>query len=75
MKAQKIQDIRRKFRDEWLLIKVAKLDNATTKPLTGYLLAHSRDRDAIFKKSLAFKGPIFIDNSQDKLPKGYAVAF
>ncbi len=76
MKAnQPIESIRKKFHNEWLLIRVSKLDEATTTPLTGRLLAHSSDRDEIYRKSLAYKGLIFIDHSANKLPKGYAVAF
>jgi hypothetical protein len=74
-KIESIGKIRKKHRNEWLLIRVAKFDKATTTPLTGRLLAHNADRDAIYKKSLSHKGMIFIDHSSDKLPKGYAVAF
>lgn len=75
MTTQPIETIRKKFPKEWLLIKVVKIDDATTTPLTGRLLAHSPNRDVIYRKSLSYKGLIFIDHSEDKLPEGYAVAF
>lgn len=75
MDAQFIDNIRRKYRREWLLIKVNKFDKTTSKPVTGRLLAHSPDRDEIYKKSLRYKGLILIDHSDKRLPKGYAVAF
>ena len=73
--SQSLKNIRKKFRNQWLLIKVTKMDRATTTPLAGELLAHSADRDAIYQKSISQKGLIFIDHSSNKLPKGYAVAF
>lgn len=75
MKSRKIKDIRKKFHNEWLLIKVDKIDPDTTTPLVGHLIAHSANRDEIFKKSLSYKGLALIDYSEDKLPKGYAIAF
>lgn len=75
MHAQLIQKIRKQHRKEWLLIKVAKMDEATTTPLTGHLLAHSSDRSEIYKKSIARRGLAYITYSENKLPKGYAVAF
>ena len=75
MTSQPIERIRKKFRNEWLLIRVVKLDETTTTPLTGRLLAHSPDRNLIYRRSLAYKGMILIDHSADKLPEGYAVAF
>ena len=75
MKSQRIANIRKKFRNEWLLIKVDKVDSATTTPISGHLLAHSPNRDKIYKKSISCKGLALIDYSEDKLPKGYAIAF
>ena len=75
MPSQTIQSIRKRFHNQWLLIKVSKLDDATTTPLTGHLLAHSSDRSEIYKKSISRKGLAYITYSENKLPKGYAVAF
>ena len=75
MHTEQIEKIRKHYRNQWLLIKVTTMDESTTTPLKGRLLAHNPDRDYIFKKSMGLKGLIYIDYSGDKLPKGYAVAF
>lgn len=73
---QSITTIRKRFPNEWLIIRVKKFDEATTTPLTGLLLAHSPDRDLIFRKSIAYRGLIMVDHANSgRLPKGYAVAF
>ena len=81
MKSQRIETIRKKFRNrnEWLLIAIDKMDRFTTKPTLGRLLAHSPSRDVIYKKLLRYKPRgkqiISIDYSQDTLPKDVAVIF
>ena len=76
-RSEKIENIRKRFRKrpEWLLIRVSRMDDSTTTPISGQLLAHSSDRDLIFKKSVSQKGLVMIDHSQNKLPEGYAIAF
>lgn len=73
-KSQKIEDIRKKFHNEWLLIKVTEMDETTTTPIRGQLITHNPDRDVIYKKSMSRKGPDLIEYSEDVLPKGYAYA-
>ncbi len=75
MKVEKIETIKKKFKNEWLLIEVTEIDKATTKCIKGKLVAHSPDRDKIYKKSISYKGLTLIDYSEDKLPKGYAIIF
>ena len=76
MTEQHISTIRKRFPKEWLLIRVRTVDEATTTPLTGRLLAHSHDRDLIFQKSMKYRGLIMVDHANSgRLPKGYAVAF
>ncbi len=76
MRSQKIESIRKKYHRQWLLIEVDKMDDATTIPLTGRLLAHSKNRDEIYKKQLEYKQQLVcLCFSEDKLPKGYALAF
>lgn len=76
-RAERIESIRRRFgkHPEWLLIRVDKVDEATTTALTGRLLAHSPDRDEILRASLKYKGSIMIDCSVKRLPQNYAVVF
>ena len=52
MKTQKIENIRKQFRHEWLLIAVDQIDETTTTPLTGHLLAHSPDPLEIHKVAM-----------------------
>lgn len=75
MKTERIEDIKKKFKDEWLLIKVTTYDKATSTSKKGILLLHSPNRDEIYKKSISYKGLTLIDYSENKLPKGYAAAF
>jgi hypothetical protein len=76
MHPQKIEAIRKKYHHEWLLIEIDEMDEATTTPLTGKLLAHSKNRDKIYKKQLEYKKELIcLCFSEDKLPKGYALAF
>lgn len=75
MKSQKIENIRRKFHREWLLIAVDKIDKATTIPLMGHLITHSPNREEVYKKSIAYNGLALIDYSEDKLPKDIALIF
>jgi hypothetical protein len=75
MKTINIQILRKQFRHEWLLIAVDKIDKSTTTPLSGRLLAHSKDRDEIYRNMLRYKHNTYLTYSEDTLPKGYAVAF
>lgn len=77
MKTEKIETIKRRYHREWLLIAVDKVDEATTTPLSGRLVAHSPHRDEIYRKLSSFsrKAEILIEYSEDSLPKGYAAAF
>ena len=71
MKSKKIETIRKRFKKEWLLIAVDKMDESTTTPVSGHLIAHSPNRDDIYKKSITHKGLALIDYSEDALPKKY----
>jgi len=76
MRSQKIETLRKKFHKEWLLIEIDRFDETTTTPLTGKLLAHSKNRDEIYKKQMDYKKSLIcICYSEDKLPQGYALAF
>jgi len=70
-----IERIRRRYRREWLLIAVDELDEATTTPVRGRLLAHSKDRDAIYDRLLRMRVRLpLVTYSEDTPPKGYALA-
>jgi hypothetical protein len=75
MKDQKIADIKKRFKNEWLLIEITDMDRATTTIRRGRLLAHSANRDEIYRKDMTNKKFTLIDYSENKMPKGYAAAF
>jgi len=75
MKSERIEKIKSRFKHEWLLIKIDRMDVRSTTPVSGHLIAHSPLRDDIYKKSIHAKGITLIDYSDSTLPKGYAVAF
>lgn len=70
----KIEEIKQQYKDEWLLIKVEKT-NELNQPIYGQLIAHSKDRDEIYRKMKIEKGHTYTVYS-GKIPrKGFAVAF
>ena len=75
MKIENIQAIKKRFNNEWLLIRIDKVKNA--RPASGRLIEHSKDRTSIYKAISKYNRqfPVFITYSQDTLPKGYAAAF
>ena len=75
MKKERIDAIRKRYRNQWLLIAVDKMDEDATIPVVGHLLAHSKDRDEIYKRMMRYKTHTFVTCSEDKLKKGLAVAF
>lgn len=56
----KIDTIKQNYKDEWVLVSVTKEDQLN-RPEEGTVLAHSRDRDEIYRRL-------------KKLPKGFRVA-
>ena len=75
MKIQQIEAIRKRFRREWLFIAVDEIDEATTTPVRGRLLAHSPHRDEIDQVSIKYRRPALVVFSEDTVPPGYAAAF
>ena len=75
MKSQPIEQIRKRFHREWLLIAVDKLNPRTQEPLRGRLLAHSPRRNEIYERMVKAEGLTFTLYSEKSLPQGYAIAF
>ncbi|MBI3319424.1 MAG: hypothetical protein HYZ89_02400 [Candidatus Omnitrophica bacterium] len=73
--AQPIEAVRRRYKREWLLIAVDELDESTTTPRRGRLLAHSPHRHDIYQRSRRYPHPALIVYSEDDFPKGVAAAF
>lgn len=70
-----IDQLRRRFKKEWLLVTVGRLDPRTQIPLTGTVVAHSPHRDEIYSRLVKAKGLSMVIYSEKALPHGYAVAF
>jgi hypothetical protein len=75
MKAINIEMLRKKYKKEWLLIAVGKMEKKRTIPLTGWLLAHSAHREEVDRQSMKYGKPALVVYSEDKFPEGYAAAF
>ncbi len=77
MKIEPIRNFKKRFRREWLLVAVDKVNRATSEPLSGRLIAHSPRREEIYQlltKPLKSK-KLFLGYSEDDFPKGFAAAF
>ena len=70
-----IEQIRRRYKREWLLIAVDGFDRHTTTPVTGRLLAHSKRPEPLEKQATLAKGLTYLVFGSDTLPEGYAIAF
>lgn len=75
MKSQPIDQIRHRYKREWLFIAVEEIDEATTTPLRGRLLVHSPHRDEIDRASVRYSKPALVVFSEDTFPPDYAAAF
>ena len=75
MRIQNIEIIKKRHHREWLLIAVDEIDETTTTPLTGRLIAHSPHRDEVYNRMVKARGLTVALYSDSTLPQGYAVAF
>lgn len=77
MRTEKIKTIKKRFHRQWLLISVDKVDESTTTPISGKVIAHSPHREDIYQ--MLIKPPkakkLLVEYSEDSFPKGYAAAF
>ena len=51
----KIEEIKEKYKDEWVLIKILKTDELN-RPIDGELILHSKNRDEVYAKMKQVKG-------------------
>jgi hypothetical protein len=77
MRIESIKQIKKRFRREWLLIAVDKMDEATTTPLTGRVIAHSPRKEDIYRILRKPTKPrrLLLEHSEDMFPKNWAAAF
>lgn len=65
MKSQLIEDIRKQFHNEWLLIAVDELDPETGSPLRGHLLGHNPVADELWEESRNHPEAVMVLYSSD----------
>jgi len=69
MKPEKIEAIRKRIKDEWLLIEVTKVDKIN-QAVEGRLLAHTEDRDEIWQRFREHEGDLLVIFSGEPIPEG-----
>jgi len=69
MKPEKIVNIRKRIKDEWLLIDITKSDKVN-QAVEGRLLAHTKDRDKIWQRAREHKGDLLVMFSGEPIPEG-----
>jgi len=69
-----IEKIKKKYKNEWLLIKVTITDEKD-QPIQGKLLVHSKNRDEVYEAQKGLKDDFYITYSGELPKKGFAVAF
>ena len=69
-----IEEIERKYRDEWVIVEVLE-ENDHEEPTKGKLIAHSKSRDEIYDLLKEMTGDICMFFAGEIPKKGYAVAF
>ena len=77
MRSSKIENIKKRFPHEWILVTVDKFDKKTTTPISGSLIHHSPRRQDIYRKLLSMKDRynVLVEYTDDKFPQGHAAAF
>lgn len=72
---EKIEEIKKKFKDEWVLVEVLEKDEFN-QPTKGRVIAHSRNRDDTYDAMSTAKAEHLYHFYTGEIPKkGYAVAF
>jgi len=69
-----IEELKKRYKDEWLLIKITKTDEQD-RPIEGEVLLHSKNRDEIYEAQKNIKEYLYIGYSGEMPKKGFAVAF
>ena len=67
-----IEKIKKKYRNEWLLIKVTKADEKD-QPVEGDVIVHSKSRDDIYEAQKGIKNDVYITYSGELPKKGFAL--
>lgn len=75
MPSQNIEEIRKQFDHEWLLIAVDEIDSNTHTPVKGRLLAHSHDPTEIHQIALKSKDAFLMTEYSEDWPDDLAACF
>ena len=67
-----LEEIKKKYRGEWVLIEYTRLDENLV-PLEGKVLAHSLNRDDIYREQLNYKNKQLAIDYLGDIPKDWAV--
>lgn len=71
---ENIENIRHRFRGEWLLIGVDEVDEVTGEPLKGHLIDHDKSSDTIWNEAGKHLEPVMVLFSDD-WPEDMAACF
>jgi hypothetical protein len=69
-----MEGLKKKYKDEWLLIKITMTDEQD-QPTEGEVLLHSKNRDEVYEAQKDLKEDLYITYSGELPKKGFAVAF
>jgi len=75
MKSQPIEKILKRYKNQWLLIQLDKVDERALKPKTGWLVRHSPRKEDLFETMRTHKGRLYSVYSGPVLPAGFQAAF
>jgi hypothetical protein len=70
----RLSEIKKKYRDQWVLIEFSKLDKAL-RVKDGKVLAHASNKEDIYKALLQTKGKNIAVEYCGKMPKDLVVMF
>ena len=58
-----IQEIKKKYKDEWVLVRVGKADEID-RPVEGEVIRHSKARDVVYEEQRRLKGDFLISSGR-----------
>jgi len=73
MQKEKIENIKKTYVDEWVLLADYEVDESY-EPVLGEVIAHSKDREEIYDKQMRIKKDLFIFYT-GKTPEDLAIMF
>jgi hypothetical protein len=73
-KEMNIEELKKRYKEEWLLVKITITDEQD-RPIEGEVLLHSKNRDEIYEAQKNLKEYLYITYSGEMPKKGFAVAF